>query len=484
VSGLRKHLTQPAIALAIVFLFCRMAIAAPAQTFTTLVNFGNSAFPEASLVQGRDGNLYGTTFNDPNNPNRLGTVFRMTPSGSLTTIYSFCSQTNCTDGAWPAAGLVLATDGNFYGTTTRGGTSFSGGTVFKITPAGKLTTIYSFCTQVGCPDGAVPMAALIQAIDGSLYGTTLSGGSTCGFPDNSCGVVFKITLDGKLTTLHTFCDQTACPDGRNPYSSLIQAADGNFYGTTFSGGTKRNGVIFKITPAGKFAVVLRFAGFQGSESAAGLIQATSGDLYGTVVRGGAHDAGAVFSATTLGGYTKLYDFCALQYCRDGQYPRAGLVQASDGNFYGAAYLGGTAGRGTLFKVTSGGKFTRLHTFRGPDGNGPPAALLQATDGSFYGVTDSGGSGNGGTVFRLSAGLGPFVRTVTASGELGATVEILGTNLTAATAVSFNGTRAAFTVVSSTEIRATVPAGATTGPVIVTTPGGSLTSNRRFLVIHR
>jgi uncharacterized repeat protein (TIGR03803 family) len=202
--------------------------------------------------------------------------------------------------------------------------------------------------------------------------------------------------------------------------------------------------------------------------------------------------GTVFKITREGALTTLYSFCSQRNCADGAAPYAGVVQATDGNFYGTASEGGAGAAcssndcGTVFKITAGGNLTTLYGFcnvdRCADGENPFGVLLQATDGSFYGTTAAGGGvENAGTVFKLSVGLAPFVQTVTTSGKVGATVEILGSNLTGSTAVNFNGTAATFSVVSNTEIKATVPSGATTGFVTVTAPSGNLKSNKEFRV---
>src|SRR6266481_5339921 len=169
-----------------ILLFCvATAMTCPAQTFTSLVSFNktNGWAPYlGSLVQGTDGNLYGTTALAGNN--NSGTVFRVTPDGVLTSIYSFCSQPRCADGVAPNAGLVLAMDGNFYGATPQGGQN-SAGTVFRITAGGVLTTLYSFCSQPGCTDGNGSYAGLIQGTDGNFYGTSGAYGS-------NLGTVFKL----------------------------------------------------------------------------------------------------------------------------------------------------------------------------------------------------------------------------------------------------------------------------------------------------
>jgi len=217
----------------------------------------------------------------------VGTVFQITPSGTLTTLYSFCSQSKCTDGAYPLAPLVQGTNGNFYGTTYFGGNSFASkgaGTVFQINAAGTLTTLYSFCSLGGnsCTDGASPAAGLLQATDGNFYGTTSSYGA------NGGGTVFQITPSGTLTTLYNFCSQFACEDGIIPLGALIQAMDGDLYGTTSGGGTNREneGTIFKITPTGSLTTLYSFDLTDGAYPAAGLLQATDGNFYGTTEFGG------------------------------------------------------------------------------------------------------------------------------------------------------------------------------------------------------
>ncbi len=392
----------------LVLAFCTamaMAIVSPAQTFTTLYNFagypeGDGAAPYAGLIQATDGNLYGTTLNggDYNS----GTVFRITPQGTLTTLYSFCSQPNCTDGGEPYAGLVQATDGNFYGTTSLAGAD-GYGTVFKITPSGLLTTLHSF---TGYPtDGAEPLAGLLQASDGSFYGTTVDGGgnNNCMNNPSGCGTVFKITPGGTLTTLYSFCAQSGCPDGSGPHAGLIQATDGNFYGTTSDGGANNGGTVFKITPSGTLTTLYSFCagGFfcpDGADPHAGVVQATDGNFYGTTYFGGAPFTGTVFKITPQGVLTTLHSFEGT----DGANPYAGLVQATDGNFYGTTY--GLYGASTVFKITPQGALTTLHTFDYTDGRYPAGGLVQATDGTFYGTTSNGGANGAGTVFRLDAGL--------------------------------------------------------------------------------
>src|ERR1039457_2442445 len=231
-------------ACAVLALCATTAIALPAQTLTTLYSFDGTdgQEPVGALVQATNGDLYGTTERGGSGINNGGTVFRITPGGTLTTLYSFCPQTNCTDGFGPKAGLVQAANGDLYGTTWGGGVNDQG-TVFKITQGGTLTTLYSFCSPAMCRDGEVPFAGLVQAANGDLYGTTAEGGT------NGGGTVFKITPGGTLTRLYSFCSR-GCTDGLNPDAGLVQAANGDLYGTTSNGGANGQGTVFKITPGG------------------------------------------------------------------------------------------------------------------------------------------------------------------------------------------------------------------------------------------
>jgi len=463
-------------------------IASPAQTFKSLVSFDGTdgSEPFAAPVQGTDGNLYGTT--PDGGTNQTGTVFKVTPTGTLTAIYSFCSY--CADGSNPQAGLVLGTDGNFYGAAASGGIATSPcssgdgcGTLFKITSKGTLTTLYQFCTvtnETTCLDGEGPRAGLVQGTDGNFYGTTPGGGAGI----YAEGTVFKITPKGTLTTLYSFCAETNCTDGEEPMAGLVQATDGNFYGTTTRGGANFYGEVFKISPSGKLTILHSFDLTDGDGPASALVQGSDGNLYRTTSGGGSNDClqstcGTVFKISLDGTFTSLVSFDGT----DGAFPEySPLIQATDGNFYGTAG-GGIDYGGVIYEITSSG-VTALYNFCssscGADGYGT-SSLIQATNGTLYGNTAGGGTSGDGTIFSLSVGLGPFVETVPSSGKVGKAVKILGNNLTGATSVTFNGTAATFKVVSSTEITTTVPSGATTGTVQVTTPGGTLTSNVSFRV---
>jgi uncharacterized repeat protein (TIGR03803 family) len=466
----------------IVFIFCVMtAIASLAQTFTTVASFGSTggAEPMAGLVQATNGNLYGTTLIGGAKPNGLlGTVFTMTLSGTLTTLHIFSGQ----QGRHPQAALVQATNGDFYGTTNyKQSGPGDKGTIFKMTPSGAVTTLHRFDGTDGC----VPYSgALVQAPNGNLYGTTDSCGA------NGYGTVFEITPSGTLTTLYSFCSQTTCVDGANPSTGLIQATDGNFYGTTSEGGANNNsGTVFTITPSGALTTLYSFCSQSGCADGLGpleLVQATDGNFYGTTQEGGANSDGTVFKITPSGRLTTLYSFCSQSGCPDGLYPVAGLIQATDRNFYGTTLLGGAKNSGTVFEITPSGGLTTLHSFCSDsvcsDGSEPSAALVQDTNGTLYGTTPLDGGWLNGTVFSLSVGLGPFVKTNPTSGKVGAKVIILGNNLKGTTSVTFNGTTAPLLKVTASAIETRVPTGATTGRVIVTTPNRTLNSNVAFRVL--
>jgi len=458
-------------------------MAAPAQTFKSLVSFDGSDGVNpmyAPLVQGRDRNFYGTTRGGGGNV--PGTVFKVTAGGKLTTLADVGLDQ-------PYAGLVLATDGWFYGTTAQGGAN-SWGTIFKITPNGALKPLYSFCAQQNCSDGVFPLFGLVQASSSNFYGTTPAAAAV-GNP----GTVFEFTSTDKFITRHTFNDGASS-------GPLIQANNGKLYGVTGSGGAYGYGTVFEMTTRGKITVLHSFDLTDGATPSGPLVQATDGNFYGTTQQGGANNScaygcGTVFKMTPPpdAALTTLYNFCSQANCTDGSLPLFGVVQATDGNFYGTTAESGDRttcgdyGCGTVFKLFRKGGLKTLYTFCSQsnctDGAVPQAGLLQATNGTFYGVTTGGGTSGAGTVFSLSTGLGPFVTFVQRAAEVGQTAEILGQRLTGTSKVSFNGTPAHFTVnKTGTFLTATVPAGATTGYVIVTTPRGKLISNVPFRVILR
>jgi len=466
------------------------AISSPAQTFTTLVIFNgsNGSSPELPPVQGVDGNLYGVTAFGVSQ----GSFYRMTPEGVLTTLHNFCLQITCLDGALPQGGLIQDAAGNFYGTTLNGGAN-SGGTAFKITLQGEFTTLFNFCSQITCADGTSPNGLLL-ATDGNFYGTTMRGGA------NAVGTIFKMTPQGVLTTLYNFCSQPNCADGYDSdasFGTLTEGLDGNFYGTTDVGGSNAGiclsvgcGTAYKITPQGKFTTLYTFCSKANCPDGIfpyWLMRGADGSFYGATGEGGSNQltGGTIFRLTATGALTTLYSFCAEANCADGQEPIYLAQGAGGANFYGATLSGGSSsicpgGCGTLFEITSKGTLTSLHSFDRADGSFV-YGLTQATNGTFYGTTYRGGGHTDGTVFSLATGLPPFVETLPQFGKVGSRIVILGTDLTGTTSVSFHGTAATFSVISSSEIRAVVPQGATTGAVVVTTPAGVLSSNVVFRV---
>ena len=350
-------------------------------TLTTLVSFGgtNGANPGAGLVQGNDGNFYGTTA--VGGANGYGSLFQLTLPGTLATLISF-DRTN--NGANPGAALVQGSDDAFYGTTEAGGTN-NNGTIFKVTTSGTLTTLVSF----NGTDGSLPHAPLVQGQDGKFYGTTEIGGS------NQDGTAFQMLTNGTLTSLVSFDNNN---NGSSPRAGLVQAADGNFYGAAFLGGTNGDGAMFRLATNGALTTLYAFTGgSDGANPYAGLTQSADGNLYGTTFYGGTNGYGTVFKMTTNGTLTPLVSFGGT----NGAYPQAALLLASDGNFYGTTKSGGAyTNYGTVFKLTTNGTLTTLASFNGTNGS-HPLGLVQTLDGSFYGTTADGGTNGYGTVFRLN-----------------------------------------------------------------------------------
>ncbi len=405
----------------------------PAGVLTTLFNFSSGSSPNAELLVGSDGKLYGTTAGG--GARGGGTVFAITPTGVLTTLYSF---TGGTDGGDPEAGLAVGANGNFYGTTRRGGTS-NGGTAFAITPAGVLTTIHLFNANEGAnparlalgqdgnfygvarlggannqgtlfrltpaggltvlhvfddgTNGSYPSSALTQGSDGNFYGTATRGG------DGLYGTIFRLTLAGQLTTLHTF---TGGANGGLPYAGLAVGLDGNFYGVTQVLGGNGYGTIYRFNATGGLTTIHSFAvNTEGNSASTTLALGQDGNFYGVARQAGSFGYGTVFSATPAGAVTVLYNF---RRSADGVIPTAGLVQGSDGNFYGTTNLDGLYNYGTIFRMNAAGELTTLHSFaNATDGGYPNASLVQGADGNLYGTTPQGGAGGGGTVFRITPG---------------------------------------------------------------------------------
>jgi uncharacterized repeat protein (TIGR03803 family) len=421
---LRKISVRKRSAMLVLLVFGVLLGAACAQTESVLYSFctqydcTDGSGPMAGLIFDQKGNLYGTAYAGGSGIHgAAGAVFKLTPKGKETVLYSFCSQNGCTDGENPVAGLVSDQNGNLYGTTEYGGVDY--GVVFELTANGKYTVLHSF---VGS-DGENPYGGLVFDQKGNLYGTTVNGGTY------GKGVVFKLTPKGKETVLYSFCAQNDCADGALPYAGLVLDQKGNLYGTTYSGGANSSdacygyyeyecGVVFKLSPKGKETVLYSFCAqngcTDGAHPYAGLVFDQKGNLYGTTWLGGNNNAcntggsgcGVVFKLSRKGTETVLYRFCAQDNCVDGSLPGAGLVLGTNGDLYGTTQLGGAPGdRGIVFKVSPEGKETVLHSFcwqdNCTDGAEPYSGVVFDQKGNLYGTTQGGGPAYRGVVFKLA-----------------------------------------------------------------------------------
>jgi uncharacterized repeat protein (TIGR03803 family) len=342
----------------------------------------------AALLQASDGNFYGTT--------RLGgvgigTIFKMTPAGAFSLLGSF----GASDGAAPRGPLLRTSDGAFFGTTTLGGAQ-NHGTVYRLAADGSLSTLHDFVDD--SVDGSQPMSGLVQGPDGAFYGTT-AGTMTMGVAPTTFGTAFRVTADGVFTLLHTFSGGQT--DGATPTAALLPTADGNFLGTTAYGGALFGGTVFRMTPTGATTLLHSFSGdaSDGAAPNSALVQATDGNVYGTTTYGGTLGFGTIFRLSPAGALTLLYSFSG---GGDGAFP-AGVIQASDGNLYGTTSTGGQFNAGTIFRVSLAGALTTLHAFSGADGGNSVAPLMQGADGLLYGTTAGGGIYPGGAVFKMTLG---------------------------------------------------------------------------------
>jgi uncharacterized repeat protein (TIGR03803 family) len=357
-------------------------------TFTTLVAFNNTngANPYDPPVLGPDGNLYGTTFYG--GTNGVGVIFKVTTNSQVTTLHIF----NTGDGAYPSAPLAVGHDGNLYGVTDGGGTN-NQGAIFEMTTNGTFILLYSFGMVTNglgyALDGSYPYGGLIQGRDGNFYGTTYSGGIT------NEGTVFQFLTNGMLITLHSFTGT----NGANPYTApLVEGADGIFYGTTSAGGTNGDGTIFQITTNRALTTLFEFDNTNGLYPYAGLSFGPDGDLYGTTIEGGTNRCGTVFQITTNGNLTTLFQFDGT----NGLYPEGGVVSDPNNVLYGTTYEGGAAGYGTVFQLTTNGLLTTLYSFtNGGDGANPYAGVIRDAGGVLYGAALDGSTNDDGTVYRWS-----------------------------------------------------------------------------------
>jgi uncharacterized repeat protein (TIGR03803 family) len=416
--------------------------------------------PEAALIQGADGNLYGTAY--AGGSNGFGAIFAYSVSQSqISPLHSF---RNATNGANPMAALVQGKDGDFYGTTSQGGSN-TYGALFKMTSGGAFASLYSFTNG---NDGANPVAPLVQGTNGNFYGTSAS--SQSGF-----GTVFEVTTNGTITPLYAFTGEN---DGANPAAGLVQAAGGVFFGTTSEGGSNNAGAIFSITSEGAFTPVMSFmGGGDGSSPQAPLVQGTNGNFYGTTYQGGKAGAGVVFELTPSGVFTPLYAFTNATNGQDGGFPASGLTLGTNGNLYGEAFTGGAKDSGVLFEITPQGALTVLHPFNSAVlGSGPVGGLVQGTNGNYYGTAYRGGNYDPsyptGTIFEMTPeGNVTLVYTFT-NGYDGAFPR---GGLTLGVDGNFYGTATS----GGVPILDVFPIVATYGTIFKITPGGALTPLYRF-----
>jgi uncharacterized repeat protein (TIGR03803 family) len=439
----------------VMFVSLSLAGASPAQTVSTVFNFSltTGAGPSfETLTQGRDGKLYGTTSSW--GENGRGTVFRFSPAtGTVSVLHSFGG----TDGDEPGSGLTLATDGNFYGTTVYGGSDY--GVLYRISSAGTYTVLHEF---LGGGDGSSPYWPPIEASDGNLYG--VAGGG-----DEFAPIVYKLTRSGVYSIVYS-SDFSA---GGWEISGLMQGSDSLLYTTSQTGGADGCGAIAKFTLTGVLRATHAFnCSNQGAFGEAPLIQAADGNYYGTTTGGGVSDEAVLFQLTSSFGENVLYNFGSTGATN----PYARLVQGTDGNLYGTTY----SGELYSWNFTSG--YSGFYTFA--FGSDVSSGLMQDTSGLFYGPSFQGGTHNAGYIYSLNMGLAPFVTFVRSQGAVGSSAQVLGQGLTGTTGVTFNGVAAtSFTVVNDTYMTAVVPSGAATGKVVVTTPSGALTSNVNFRIVN-
>jgi len=380
-----------------------VSAAAQAASLTVLHQFSGSdgEDPQTALTLGADGRLYGTTL--AGGQFGLGTVFAFDAStGNLVTLHHFAND----EGAEPLGQLVQASDGNFYGTTRRGGDDNINcvggcGTIYRISSSGKFKTLHFMRVL----EGTTLQGGLIEATNGILYGIATQGATT------GCGTVYAFSrADSSLKVVHTF---NCTSDGRFPYGRLVQATNGFLYGTTSSGATAEEGTVYRVKPKGsRFTTLAEFAGFNGGcQPKSGLIQASNGDLYGAAEDCGNYGSGALYAITPRGAFRAIYNFDHDGYARDGKNPTAEVLQAPDGKLYGTAPIGGLPVEdpdrsGTVFRINlKGTKFRLPHTFmQAPDGSRPSTGLTVGPDGNLYGVTPVGGSADWpgkGILYRLN-----------------------------------------------------------------------------------
>jgi uncharacterized repeat protein (TIGR03803 family) len=343
--------------------------------------------PLGALVLHSDGFLYGTTV--AGGTRDLGTVFRVSDSGTRVTLHAFSGP----DGAAPVAGLVEGSDGTLFGTTAEGG-AVGFGTVFKVTPAGEIAKLVDFTGSSGSAPGSVPGPITVLA-SGILYGATAAGGSG-GF-----GTVYTLTSSGTLTSLAHFTGETGERPGAEPQGELLSRG-ASLYGTTRFGGSNGQGTVFSVSLSGEFSSIAAFSGGDGSRPAGGLVSHSDGLLYGTTEFGGASGVGVVFGIDP----DNPSDFSVLHHFTDptGSQPVGTLEVDLGGSLLGTASVGGQDGWGSVFRLTTGGEYNSLLSFSGTDGLFAGAAsrcgLTSGDGGVFFGVASAGGPGQRGVIFRI------------------------------------------------------------------------------------
>lgn len=436
----------------------------------------------AALIQASDGNFYGVTQVSEEGASHPqgGTIFKLTPRGQFTRLFAFAPGVNGNfpDGDGPGASLVEGKDGFLYGTTFAGGAHHEG-VVFKISKQGAFQVLDNFCSLAGCADGSGPVG-LILGDDGNFYGATRSGGSyapPCG-ATAGCGTLFRITPVGLLSTLHAL---NGSSDGSQP-SALIQASDGNFYGTDT--GDNVGGNVFRLTRGGQVTILYTFPGLQTPIS--GLVEGANGNLYGILTIYGTNQEQAFEIGLSGNGFQTFPPFARLA----GVLDVPSLVLASDGNLWGTTFEGGVTGDGSVFGLSPKGAVALSFSFDGANGSLPFAPVVQGADGRIYGTAMQGGTDPqghlaAGTVWALDDLLPaptPAIASFSpSSGQAGSKVTIRGTHFIGTTTVSVNGANARFTVLNVDFIVATVPPGASSGPVMVANAGGTATTRQEFTV---
>jgi uncharacterized repeat protein (TIGR03803 family) len=455
----------------VLFVVVSLLCVAGAQTVSTVYNFAGGTTSGANpwyvtLVQGTDGQLYGTTYNGGSHGK--GTAFKVSTAGVFTLLHSF--NGGASDGAYPTGGFTLGSDGNLYGTTQMGG-SGSQGVVFKMTTSGTVTLLHTFNAGT---DGAFPWGPPILASDGNYYGTTSAG-------SKNNGLVYKITSTGTFTTVYKF-DGT---HGTYPIAPPTQGVDGFLYVPVSEGGASFCGTIVKLSTAGVLNSYYSFPCTSGGSFPIGpLVQNASGTFYSTTQNGGANNEGTIYEVSTGLSASVMYSFGS--FFGDGYYPSAGLFLGTDGNYYGSTAEGGSFDDGSLFNISTSASYNQLYSFNNSANllqMAPLSPPVEYTTGLLYGVTEFGGTTNQGTVYSLNNGLSAFVNAPVFSGKAGSNLLIVGTGLSGASQVTFNGMPAKFVVHSDTHLTATVPSGATSGWIRVTTASGEVKSRKVFTVLR-